>query len=69
MLAITVPNFIYPSVYTLSEVDVPSVKEPTDILIRVHGASVNPINVKKADGKSNFAIAEEYAFTSLQSNE
>lgn len=59
MLAIIVPRFADPSAYTLSEVDLPTIKESTELIIKVWAASINPIDVKKADGKSKLALSEE----------
>ena len=59
MLAITVPCFTGPVAYQLSEIDPPTLASTTEMMIRVRAASVNPIDVKKANGKSKFAVKEE----------
>lgn len=58
MLAVTVPKFASPSAYTLSGVDVPTITEPDERLIKVHAASINPIDVHMANDKSRFTISE-----------
>lgn len=58
MLAITAPTHTDPSRYELTTVPRPAVTDATDVVIRVHAASVNPIDVKKADGIFKLAIKE-----------
>lgn len=50
MLSINIPKHTTPDQYELGEVPSLSVERPTDILIKVHAASINPIDVKKASG-------------------
>lgn len=59
MLSITTPNFFSPSGYELSAIPRPVLSEPTDVLIEVHAASINPIDVKKASGMLKMAVAEQ----------
>ena len=59
MLSITIPSFSAPSGYQLSTVPRPAVLEPTDVVIEVHAASINPIDVKKASGALKMAMSEE----------
>jgi NADPH:quinone reductase-like Zn-dependent oxidoreductase len=58
MLAVTAPTYTDPSRYELSTVSKPKVMEPTDVLIKVHAASINPVDVKKADGVFKQAVKE-----------
>lgn len=58
MLAITAPRHTDPSRYELSTVARPTITDETDVVMRVHAASVNPIDVKKADGAFKIAIKE-----------
>jgi NADPH:quinone reductase-like Zn-dependent oxidoreductase len=58
MLSVTAPAFTDPSKYELSTVSRPSVTEVKDVVIRVHAASVNPVDVKKADGVFRMAMKE-----------
>jgi NADPH:quinone reductase-like Zn-dependent oxidoreductase len=50
MLSINIPKHTTPNEYELGEVPSLSIDRPTDILIKVHAASINPIDVKKASG-------------------
>ena len=58
MLSITAPTFTDPSGYELSTVPRPTVTGNKDILIRVHAASINPVDVKKASGVFKFVLKE-----------
>lgn len=60
LLAITVLRFADPSAYMLGELEMPILKDPKELIVRVHAASINPIDVKKAGGKSKFAVSEKY---------
>ncbi len=59
MLSVTVPAHTDPSRYELSTVPRPTVTEKTDVVIRVHAASVNPVDVKKASGVFKMVVKEE----------
>lgn len=61
MLSITAPKYTNPDGYELTKVPKPAVAQPTDVLIRVRAASVNPIDVKKVDGMMKMAIPDKYA--------
>jgi NADPH:quinone reductase-like Zn-dependent oxidoreductase len=56
MLSVTAPGYTDPSGYELSTVPRPTVTDKTDVVIRVHAASVNPVDVKKADGVFKLAV-------------
>jgi NADPH:quinone reductase-like Zn-dependent oxidoreductase len=58
MFSVTAPGYTDPSGYELSTVPRPTVKDKTDVVIRVHAASVNPVDVKKADGVFKLAVKE-----------
>jgi NADPH:quinone reductase-like Zn-dependent oxidoreductase len=60
MLAVVAPSYSDPSNYQLSNVPKPVISDPTEILIQVHAASVNPIDVKLASGIFKFALKDEY---------
>ncbi|UNI18480.1 hypothetical protein JDV02_004747 [Purpureocillium takamizusanense] len=62
MLAVTAPTYTDPSRYELSTVPRPTVTEETDVLIRVHAASINPVDVKKADGVFKIAVQEQFPY-------
>jgi NADPH:quinone reductase-like Zn-dependent oxidoreductase len=50
MQSLTSPSYTSPANYTLSILSTPSISSPDDVLIKVHAASINPIDVKKAAG-------------------
>ncbi|KAJ0270799.1 hypothetical protein COL940_011430 [Colletotrichum noveboracense] len=60
MLAITAPNYTNPSGYQLSTIPQPVISDPTDVLFRVHAASINPVDVKKAAGIFKLAVKERF---------
>merc|ERR1712000_331266 len=62
MLAITAPSFTDPSKYELSTVARPIITEQTDVVLRVHAASINPVDVKKAAGVFKQAVQEQFPY-------
>ncbi|KAF6530420.1 hypothetical protein HZS61_001732 [Fusarium oxysporum f. sp. conglutinans] len=62
MLSITAPAYTSPSGYELSTVPKPTITEDNDVLIKVHAASINPVDVKKAAGVFKMAIKEEFPY-------
>lgn len=50
MIAITAPSWVEPSGYELSKIPRPTISNANDVIIKVHAASINPIDVKKANG-------------------
>lgn len=50
MNAVTIDDYGVPDTYKLSKVAKPTLTDKTDILIKVHAASINPIDTKKAGG-------------------
>ncbi|KAJ0306171.1 hypothetical protein Brms1b_010475 [Colletotrichum noveboracense] len=62
MLAITAPNYTNPSGYQLSTIPQPVISDPTDVLFRVHAASINPVDVKKAAGIFKLAVKESFPY-------
>jgi NADPH:quinone reductase-like Zn-dependent oxidoreductase len=61
MLSITTATSTYsdPSQYQLSTVPRSTISRPNDVLIRVHAASVNPIDLKLAAGLLKYAVKDE----------
>lgn len=59
MLCIATPAYSDPSKYQLSTLPRPTVTRPTDVLIKVHAASINPIDVKLASGMLKMAVKDE----------
>ncbi|KAJ6108418.1 hypothetical protein N7523_009741 [Penicillium sp. IBT 18751x] len=62
MLSINVSKYTTPDNYELSEVPVPKIDSPKDILIRTHAASINPIDVKKASGASKLVLKDSFPY-------
>jgi NADPH:quinone reductase-like Zn-dependent oxidoreductase len=59
MLSITAPTYCAPLGYQLSTLPRPVVSEPTDVVIKVHAASVNPVDLKLASGMLRSAVKYE----------
>ncbi|OQE25283.1 hypothetical protein PENSTE_c006G00503 [Penicillium steckii] len=62
MLSINIPKHTTPDQYELSEVPSLVVERPTDILIKVHAASINPIDVKKASGVTKAVLKDSFPY-------
>ncbi|KAJ5813649.1 uncharacterized protein N7503_000399 [Penicillium pulvis] len=62
MLSINIPKHATPDQYELGEVPSLAVERPTDILIKVHAASVNPIDVKKAAGATKAVLKDSFPY-------
>lgn len=58
MFSINIPKHTTPDNYELSEVPVPTIDDPKDILIKTHAVSINPIDVKKAAGASKLVLQD-----------
>lgn len=58
MLSINIPKHTTPDQYELGEVPSLVVERPTDILIKVQAASINPIDVKKAAGATKAVLKD-----------
>jgi NADPH:quinone reductase-like Zn-dependent oxidoreductase len=58
MLSIKITNHTTPDHYEISEVPALAVESPNDILIDVHAASINPIDVKKASGVTKMVLQD-----------
>jgi NADPH:quinone reductase-like Zn-dependent oxidoreductase len=58
MLSINISKHTTPDQYGLGEVPTLAVERPTDILIKVHAASINPIDVKKASGVTKMVLKD-----------
>ncbi|RAO68259.1 uncharacterized protein BHQ10_004271 [Talaromyces amestolkiae] len=62
MLSINIPKHTTPDQYELGEVPSLTVEHPTDILIKVHAASINPIDVKKAAGGAKAVLKDGFPY-------
>ena len=58
MRSIHISRHTTPDQYELGEVPSLVVESPTDILIKVHAASINPIDVKKASGVTKLVLKD-----------
>jgi NADPH:quinone reductase-like Zn-dependent oxidoreductase len=58
MLSINVSSYSKPSGYQLSQLPKPVVEADTDVVIKVHAASINPVDVKKTDGKMKLILKD-----------
>lgn len=58
MLAVTAPRYTDPAGYELSQLPIPNVTEPNDVVVRVHAASINPVDVKIAAGAMKIGLPE-----------
>ncbi|KAJ0417400.1 chaperonin 10-like protein [Aspergillus carlsbadensis] len=62
MLSIGITSHAKPSEYQLLEFPRPEITDPTDVLIKVHAASVNPVDLKKADGIFKMALKDSFPY-------
>ncbi|KGO71314.1 Alcohol dehydrogenase superfamily, zinc-type [Penicillium italicum] len=62
MLSLNIPSYSKPSGYQLSELAKPEISDPKDVIIKVHAASINPIDVKKADGMLKLAVKDTFPY-------
>ncbi|EZF78754.1 hypothetical protein H105_00207 [Trichophyton soudanense CBS 452.61] len=62
MLSLNTPTYSAPSGYQLSELPKPVLEDSNDVIIRVHAASINPIDVKKANGMLKMAMTDEFPY-------
>ncbi|KAJ5232578.1 hypothetical protein N7468_005534 [Penicillium chermesinum] len=62
MRSIHIKQYATPDQYELGELPSLAVEHPTDILIKVHAASINPIDVKKASGISKMILKDSFPY-------
>ncbi|KFY85413.1 hypothetical protein V500_08437 [Pseudogymnoascus sp. VKM F-4518 (FW-2643)] len=60
MRALAIPSYGKPSSYGLASVPTPQITQPDEVLIKVHAAGVNPIDIKVAEGA--LKMAHKYTF-------
>jgi NADPH:quinone reductase-like Zn-dependent oxidoreductase len=58
MLSVNIPSYTNPSGYQLSELPKPELRSAKDVILKVHAASINPIDVKRADGALKMALQD-----------
>ncbi|KAG5973794.1 hypothetical protein E4U55_000269, partial [Claviceps digitariae] len=63
MQAVILPTtYSDPSGYQLSSVPRPEVTDPSDVVVRVHASSINPIDVKKASGLMKVLVRDSIGY-------
>ncbi|KAL4769255.1 chaperonin 10-like protein [Aspergillus nidulans var. acristatus] len=62
MLSLNTPVYSAPSGYQLSELPKPVLQDSNEVIIKVHAASINPIDVKKASGILKMGIKDEFPY-------
>lgn len=60
MNAIITESYSEPSGYQIARIPSPVISDPSELIIQVNAASVNPIDVKKAAGVLKAALKDEY---------
>ena len=59
MLSVVAPAYCDPSRYEHATLPKPVIAQAKDVIIKVYAASVNPVDVKKADGVFKHAVKEQ----------
>lgn len=59
MLSVTTGEYATPASYELTEHPLPSIDNPEDIVIKVHAASINPVDGKVAAGALKQVLKHE----------
>ncbi|KAJ9315853.1 hypothetical protein DTO271D3_3831 [Paecilomyces variotii] len=62
MLSVGVSSHCKPSEYQLLELPRPEITDPKDVIIQVHAASVNPVDLKKAEGVFKIALKDSFPY-------
>ncbi|KAF8545150.1 chaperonin 10-like protein [Trichophaea hybrida] len=62
MRSLAIPSYTTPQNYTVTTVPVPSIISPTDVIIKVHAASINPADVKIASGSFSFMHTDRFPY-------
>jgi NADPH:quinone reductase-like Zn-dependent oxidoreductase len=58
MQSIHITEYTSPDGYKLGELPAPAIEDPRDVLVKVHAASVNPIDVKVANGAMKSIVSQ-----------
>jgi NADPH:quinone reductase-like Zn-dependent oxidoreductase len=58
MQSINISSYTDPSRYQLSELPKPELGSADDVIIKVHAASINPIDVKRTAGALKMAMRD-----------
>jgi NADPH:quinone reductase-like Zn-dependent oxidoreductase len=62
MQALNTPSYGPPSGYQISELPKPELENADYVIIKVHAASINPIDVKKASGMLKLAMKDSFPY-------
>ncbi|KAJ5629582.1 hypothetical protein N7528_003239 [Penicillium herquei] len=62
MLSLNIPSYAKPSDYQLSELPKPEIEAPNEVIVKVHAASINPIDVKRAGGGLKIVVGDSFPF-------
>ncbi|KAI9924847.1 hypothetical protein MW887_006704 [Aspergillus wentii] len=62
MLSLNTPTYSPPSGYQITDLPKPKLNSPDDVIIKVHAASINPVDVKKAGGMLRMAFKDEFPY-------
>lgn len=65
MRAIALAAYGKPSQYDIATLPTPQVTKEDEVLIRVHAAAINPIDVKLAAGEAKIMIKDKYVRTAV----
>ncbi|XWW92329.1 hypothetical protein V2A60_000252 [Cordyceps javanica] len=60
MRAVVYPEYTLPPGYEHADVPRPAIVKPTDVIIKVHAASINPADVKRASGSFSALAMDEF---------
>ncbi|KAJ5279367.1 hypothetical protein N7478_004739 [Penicillium angulare] len=62
MLSLNIPSYSKPSGYQLSELPKPEISSANEVIVKVHAASINPIDVKRASGDLKAVVKDSFPF-------
>lgn len=62
MRALAAKTYGLPTKYEILDLPTPQITKPNQVLIKVHAASVNPVDVAIANGEFNIAVKVPYVF-------
>ncbi|GLA98362.1 hypothetical protein AtubIFM57143_006303 [Aspergillus tubingensis] len=62
MLSLNISSYSKPSEYQVSKLPTPTLVNSKDVIVKVYAASINPIDVKRADGSLKLAVKDPVSF-------
>ena len=66
MRAMALAAYGKPATYDLATLPTPTISKPDDVLIKVHAASINPVDVKMASGLGKMMVTDTYISPALK---